>query len=143
LIRGRAHDNVIGGTLRSVIPQNTFSGNRGYGLAIAGRAHDNTVIDSYIGTNILGLKALGNGRGGVLVAGTAYRNSIGTLAAKPPSNLISGNRGNGVTLLRFTAFNRVVNNFIGLDRTGRRRLPNAGRPVLNLGRHNVVRANRT
>jgi hypothetical protein len=143
LIRGRAHDNVIGGTLRSVITQNTFSGNRGYGLAIAGRAHDNTVIDSYIGTNILGLKALGNGRGGVLVAGTAYRNSIGTLAAKPPSNLISGNRGNGVTLLRFTAFNRVVNNFIGLDRTGRRRLPNAGRPVLNLGRHNVVRANRT
>jgi hypothetical protein len=143
LVRGRAHDNVIGGTLRSVIQQNTFSGNRGYGLAITGRAHGNQVIDSYVGTNILGLSALGNGRGGVLVAGTAYRNSIGTLGTKPPSNLISANRGNGVTLLRFTSFNRVVNNFIGLDATGRRRLPNAGRPVLNLGHHNVVRANRT
>ena len=143
LVRGRAHDNVIGGTRRSVIRQNTFSGNRGYGLAITGRAHDNQVIDSYIGTNILGLTALGNGRGGVLVAGTAYRNSIGTLGTKPPSNLISANRGNGVTLLRFTSFNRVVKNFIGLDATGRRRLPNAGRPVLNLGHHNVIRANRT
>jgi hypothetical protein len=143
VIDGRAHDNVIGGTLRSVIRQNTFSGNRGYGLAITGRARDNQVIDSYIGTNILGLKALGNGHGGVLVAGTAYRNSIGTFGKKPPSNLISANRGNGVTLLRFTSFNRVVNNFIGLDATGLRRLPNAGRPVLNLGHHNVVRANRT
>jgi len=126
-----------------VIPQNTFSGNRGYGLAIIGRAHDNRVIDSYIGTAILGLTRLGNGRGGVLVAGTAYRNAIGTFATKPPSNLISGNRGNGVTLLTRTSFNRVVNNYIGLDRTGRRRLPNAGRPVLNLGRHNLVLANRT
>ena len=53
-----------------MIRQNTFSGNRGYGLAITGRAHDNQVIDSYIGTGILGLTALGNGRGGVLVAGT-------------------------------------------------------------------------
>jgi hypothetical protein len=143
LIHGRAHDNVIGGTLRSVIRQNTFSGNRGYGLAITGRAHDNQVIDSYIGTGLLGLTALGNGRGGLLVAGPAYRNSIGAFGSKPPSNLISANRGNGVTLLRFTSRNRVVNNWIGLDVTGRRRLPNAGRPVLNLGRRNVVRANRT
>jgi parallel beta-helix repeat protein len=143
LIDGSAHDNVIGGTLRSVIRQNTFSGNLGYGLAITGRAHDNRVIDSYIGTGILGLTALGNDRGGVLIAGTAHRNSIGTLSARPPSNLISANHGHGVTLLTRTAFNRVVNNYIGLDRTGRRRLPNAGRPVLNLGHHNLIAANRT
>ncbi len=143
LIHDSAHGNVVGGTRRSVIPQNTFSGNRGYGLAITGRAHDNRVIDSYIGPGILGLTALGNSRGGVLVAGTAYRNSIGTFGTKPPSNLISGNRGNGVTLVALTSHNRVVNNYIGLDRTGRRRLPNKGRPVLNLGRHNLVLANRT
>jgi parallel beta-helix repeat protein len=143
LIDGRAHGNIIGGTLRSVIAQNTFSGNHGYGLVITGRAHGNRVIDSYVGTGILGRTALGNGRGGVLVAGTAYRNSIGAFGSKPPSDLISGNRGNGVTLLRFTRFNRVVNNFIGLDVTGRRGIPNAGGPVLNLGRRNVIRANRT
>jgi hypothetical protein len=143
LIDGRAHGNIIGGTLRSVIAQNTFSGNHGYGLVITGRAHGNRVIDSYVGTGILGRTSLGNGRGGVLVAGSAYRNSIGAFGSKPPSDLISGNRGNGVTLLRFTRFNRVVNNFIGLDVTGRRGIPNAGGPVLNLGRRNVIRANRT
>jgi parallel beta-helix repeat protein len=143
LVDGTAHDNVIGGTRRSVIPQNTFSGNLGYGLAITGRAHDNQVIDSFIGTDTLGRYALGNGRGGVLVAGTAYRNAIGTLGTKPPSNLISGNHGNGVTLLTGTSFNRVVNNYIGLDRTGRLPLPNTGRPIVNLGRHNLILANRT
>ena len=41
LIAGTAHGNVIGGTLVSVIPQNTFSGNLGYRVAITGRAHNN------------------------------------------------------------------------------------------------------
>ena len=81
LIDGTAHGNMIGGTLRSVIPQNTFSGNRGYGVAITGQAHDNQVFDSFIGTEILGPRALGNSRGGVLIGGTAYRNSIGTFGA--------------------------------------------------------------
>ena len=37
LIDGWAHeDNTIGGTVVSVIPQNTFSGNDGYGLVITG-----------------------------------------------------------------------------------------------------------
>ena len=67
LIDGTAHGNTIGGTLVSVIPQNTFSGNSGYGVVIAGRAHDNIVFPSFIGTQILGVKALGNRLGGVLI----------------------------------------------------------------------------
>ena len=43
-----------------VILQNTFSGNEGYGLAITGRAHDNSVFDSFIGPDLAGLAALGN-----------------------------------------------------------------------------------
>lgn len=140
LIHGSAHGNVVGGALVSVIPQNTFSGNRGYGIAITGRAHDNVVFRSYIGTAILGVTALGNERGGVLVGGTAYRNAIGTLSSRP-SNLISGNRGNGVTLLPGTSRNRVVSNYIGRNRFGLP-LPNTGRPVVNLGHRNLIRANR-
>ncbi len=140
LVAGAAHDNIIGGTRRSVIPQNTFSGNAGYGLAIIGRAHDNRVFGSFIGTAILGLTALGNQKGGVLVAGTAYRNSIGTFSSRP-SDLISGNTGHGVTLLRGTHDNRVINNFIGLDRFGRR-LRNTGRAVVNRGIRNTFRGNR-
>jgi hypothetical protein len=141
LIDGNAHGNTIGGTLRSVIPQNTFSGNRRYGVEIAGRAHSNLVFRSYIGTAILGVTALGNGRGGVLVAGSAYLNAIGNFTSRP-SNLISGNTGRGVTLLSGTRLDRVVNNYIGFDRLGAP-LPNTGIPILNLGHLNVILANRT
>ena len=141
LIDGNAHGNTIGGTQRSVIPQNTFSGNAGYGLVITGWAHDNLVFRSYIGTALLGVTALGNQRGGVLVGGHAYLNAIGNFSSRP-SNIISGNRGNGVTLLYGTRLNRVINNFIGRNRLGIR-LPNTGRPILNLGRLNLILANRT
>jgi parallel beta-helix repeat protein len=140
LVDGAAHDNVIGGSRRSVIPQNTFSGNAGYGLAIVGRAYDNRVFGSFIGTAIFGLTGLGNQRGGILIGGTAYGNSIGNVLSRP-SDLISGNSGNGVTLLKGTHDNRVVNNYIGLDRFGRR-LRNTGRAVVNRGTANTFRGNR-
>ena len=89
LIDGTAHGNVIGGTLHSVIPQNTFSGNLGYGVAITGRAHDNHVFRSFIGTQLLGIKALGNKKGGVLIGGNANANLIGLTTLFQP--LISGN----------------------------------------------------
>jgi parallel beta-helix repeat protein len=141
LIDGTAHGNIIGGTLRSVIPQNTFSGNKGYGVVITGRAHDNRVFRSFIGTQLLGLKALGNKKGGVLIAGHAYGNVIGQ-ATRTPANLISGNTGIGVTLSSGTLRNSVINNYIGLDRSGGY-LRNSGRPIVNTGRHNTVRGNRT
>ena len=140
LVDGAAHNNTIGGSLRSVIPQNTFSGNSGYGLAIIGRAHDNRVFSSFIGTAILGLTRLGNQKGGVLVGGTAHGNSIGTLMSRP-SDLISGNTGNGILLLTGTHDNRVINNYIGLDRIGRL-LRNTGVAVVNMGTRNTFRGNR-
>ncbi len=140
LIDGTAHGNVIGGSLRSVIPQNTFSGNDGYGLAIVGRAHRNRVFASFIGTAILGVKALANHKGGVLLGGSVYRNSIGRAHTRR-SDLISGNIGNGVTLRAGTHDNRVIRNYIGLDRFGRS-LPNSGAAVVNSGRRNTIRGNR-
>jgi hypothetical protein len=141
LIDGSAHGNTIGGTLRSVIPQNTFSGNQGYGLAITGHAYRNLVMRSFIGTEILGTSALGNQAGGVLLAGTAYGNAIGAPRLHP-ANLISGNTGVGVTLLARTRGNWVISNYIGLGRFGHS-LPNTGQPVRNLGRDNHILGNRT
>ncbi len=140
-IDGTAHGNIIGGSLRSVIPQNTFSGNDGYGVVISGRAHHNRVFTSFIGTKLLGLATLGNHKGGVLLSGHAYANVIGALSMRP-ANLISGNTGNGVTLRAGTTRNRVIRNYIGLNRRGRP-MPNTGRPVVNHGRHNRIRGNRT
>jgi parallel beta-helix repeat protein len=140
-IDGSAHGNTIGGSLRSVIPQDTFSGNLGYGVAISGQAHDNQVFSSFIGTTLLGLAPLANHKGGVLLAGNAYANVIGALRMRP-ANLISGNVGIGVLLRAGTTRNLVINNYIGLDRLGRR-LPNTGRPVVNNGTRNIIRGNRT
>jgi hypothetical protein len=141
LIDGTAHDNTIGGSRRSVIPQNTFSGNDGHGIVITGRAYDNRVFSSYIGPLILGVKPGGNHQGGVLIAGRAFGNTIGG-TRKVPANLISANVGTGVSLGAGTSRNRVVGNYIGLDRLGRC-LPNTGRAVVNRGRHNTVKGNRT
>ena len=70
-INGTAHDNVIGGTQASVIPQNTFSGNGAYGVAILGAAHDNQVLLSYIGLSAGGTAGLGNTAGGIRSAFSA------------------------------------------------------------------------
>jgi parallel beta-helix repeat protein len=139
LIDGAAHGNVIGGTLVSVIPQNTFSGNKGYGVVIAGRAHDNTVVRSFAGTQVSGIKALGNKKGGVLITDHAYRNVIGQRTCRP-HNLISGNAGIGVTLTGGTVHNSVISNYIGLNRFGRD-LPNSGPPIVNSGRDNTISGN--
>jgi hypothetical protein len=139
-IDGDAHGNKLGGTLHSVIPQNTFSGNKGYGLAIVGRAHSNLVERTFVGTKVLGVAALGNKRGGILVGGRSYFNSIGSNHPRP-SNLISGNRGNGVTLTGRTHDNRVIYNYIGLNRF-RQCLRNAGRALVLGGRNTLTKGNR-
>jgi hypothetical protein len=141
LIDGSAHDNVIAGSYRSVIPQNTFGGNDGYGVAITGRAYGNQLTGAFVGTNILGVTALGNQKGGVLLAGRASQNLIGSLTTSP-ANLISGNDGIGVTLLKLTRSNQVFYNYIGLNRFGKP-LPNTGQPILDLGSGNNIRGNRT
>jgi parallel beta-helix repeat protein len=141
LITGTAHGNIIGGTLRSVIPQNTFSGNAGYGVVITGRAYGNHVFRSFIGTRLLGVNALGNKQGGVLISGDAHANLIG-LATLTPADLISGNTGIGVTLTSGTQRNSVINNYIGLNRLDHF-LRNSGAAVVNAGHDNTIRGNWT
>jgi hypothetical protein len=141
LIDGSAHHNTVGGNRVSVIPQNTFSGNDGYGLVITGSAYDNSVFKTFIGTDVLGTKALANAKGGVLISGHAHGNSIGN-SGRTPVNLISGNSGTGVWLSAGTSYNRVLHNFIGVNRV-RRPLRNSGKPVVNKGHHNLVKGNRT
>jgi hypothetical protein len=140
LITGSAHGLTVGGSLVSVIPQNTFSGNRGYGVAITGQAFDIVVFKSFIGTKILGVKAFGNGKGGVLLGGTVSHVLIG-FTHTSRSNIISGNTGNGVTLLAGTHDNAVLNNYIGADRFGAP-LPNTGHQLVNMGHRNLIQGNK-
>jgi parallel beta-helix repeat protein len=132
LVTGTAHNNTIGGYVdASVIPNQTFSGNTGYGVAVLGSAHDNTVFYNLVGTNVVGDGAEGNANGGVFVGGQAANNTIGgtsTNPFQPTANLISGNGGNGVTVVANGNSNPVVGNAIGVDRFGQP-LPNAGAPI--------------
>jgi parallel beta-helix repeat protein len=124
LIGGTAHGVYVGGDTHSVIPQDTFSGNGGYGIEFAGHAHDNTVVTSFVGTNVAGNGVIPNGRGGIFVGGSATHDSIGG-SSDPTSalhNLVSGNAHFGAFIDKDTSFISVIGNWFGLDRTGHRRL---------------------
>jgi hypothetical protein len=150
VLAGQAHHNTVGGTRRSVIPQNLFSGNRGFGIAMVGSAHHNQVLDTFIGTAVFGLSGASNGRGGLLIAGSAHDNTIGSPTSqgrvgtrgelRSPSNVISGNSGFGVGLGAGSRGNLVVNNYVGLDRLGRR-LPNSGPAIVDAGVGNALVGN--
>jgi hypothetical protein len=133
-IDGSAHGIVVGGKTPSVIPQDTFSGNGGYGVSILDRAHDNHIFSAYIGSNVAGLAAIPNGKGGIDIGGSATNNVIGgpKSAAVTQRNLISGNTGNGVTLGARSSFSSIIGNWIGLDRTEKKRLPNTGLPIVSI-----------
>ncbi len=133
LIDGNAHDNTIGDYYHSVIPQNTFSGNLGYGLAIIDGAHDNAAFNSFVGVDVPGTHALANYQGGVYVGAYAAHNRIGGTATdpkEPKKNLISGNVGNGVTLATGSSYTAVIDNWIGLNRAGKKTLPNTRHPIV-------------
>jgi len=132
LITGTAHDNIIGGYFSSVIPQNTFSGNLGYGIAITGAAYGNQVFHSSIGFDVLMLSPLGNTAGGILLATSGSGNVIGgvlTDVTKPVANFIGGNGGNGIALAGGSTGQAVIGNAIGVDRAGLPVFPNAGLPL--------------
>lgn len=133
LVDGTAHGNFIGDYYQSVIPQNTFSGNLGYGLAIVDGAHDNQVFNGFIGVDVMGRLALSNQQGGIYVGAYAAHNAIGgtsTDPSQPKKNLISGNVGNGVTLGKGSSYTTVVDNWIGLNKAGKKVLPNSGHPIV-------------
>jgi hypothetical protein len=132
LIDGTANNNTIGGYSVSVIPQNTFSGNKDYGIAITGQAYANEVFNSYVGTNVLGITPLANQLGGIYVGGSATNNLIGGMSTspnQPTTNVISGNGGYGVTLDAGTSNISVIGNYIGIDPFALS-LPNVTGPIL-------------
>ncbi len=116
-----AANNTIGGTdpgARNVISATDDN----VGLAILGSdASGNVVAGNYIGTDITGTAALGNDESGVHVG--SPRNTIGGTAAGA-GNLISGNRGTGVSFGSDSSDNLVQGNLIGTDVTGANPLGN-------------------
>jgi len=128
ITRNRTQANLIGGTASA--DRNVISGNRSNGIELDFPTFGNLIVGNYIGTTADGLSALPNGGAGVFISG-ARDNVIG--GREPGAgNLISGNSGSGVHIVGVFG-NQVQGNWIGVDATGRRALPNGGDGITLIG----------
>jgi hypothetical protein len=117
------------------VSYNLISGNADIGLYVVGFASTGTVVHgNAIGTDATGTFALGNGGDGVRIDGGTGNTVGGT--GPTDGNLISGNAGNGVTVLANN--DRVQGNLIGTDVTGSAALGNGGDGVSVNGSGNLV-----
>ena len=118
LINSGASADTIGGTVAGA--RNIISGNGTHGVEIDNPATDNLVEGNYIGTDITGTVALGNGvsggSAGVYVSGAS--NTIGGTVAGA-GNVIAGSGSYGIRLTTSTATgNLVEGNEIGTNAAG-------------------------
>ncbi len=117
--------NTIGGTTPGA--GNLISGNKDDGILLSSRG--TLVQGNFIGTDVTGTAALGNGGVNPLTAGVSISGFPGnTIGGTTPGagNLISGNNHDGVSIgVRFEG-NLVQGNLIGTDVTGTTALGNGG-----------------
>ncbi len=125
-ITNGANLNTIGGTITGGNPCNVIAGNDSDGVHIVNGAVENQVAGNYIGVNVSGQGALGNGASGVAIFAGAYGNIVGVAPnGNGSGNVISGNGQNGVYISDSeTHLNDVFGNDIGTDDTGSYSLPN-------------------
>jgi len=121
-------NNTIGGTTagaRNIISGNGSNGVPGRsGVYICCGATENLVQGNFIGTDVTGTVAMGNGGCGVEIFDQASNNTIGGTTAGA-GNVISGN-GRGIFISRGSTGNLMQGNFIGTDVTGTVALGNRG-----------------
>jgi uncharacterized repeat protein (TIGR01451 family) len=110
-----------GSTLRG-LAINRFPGS---GIEIVSLAGSSTISGNFLGTNLAGTAALGNGAHGVFVLNAPGNIIGGDLSANAAlANLISGNGRSGVYLRDNASANEVLGNIIGLNIAGTSAVPN-------------------
>jgi Right handed beta helix region len=138
-VDGTAHNIVIGGPQPTfnVIPQNTISANGGNGIAITGAAHNITINNGFIGTNVPGLVAFGNGEAGIYLGAGTSKTTIGSTSSSL-TTVVSANGTSGIDM-EGSNNNTVIGTWIGTDRTGTVPLGNeADGILLNNSSHNTI-----
>lgn len=118
-LNSSSNSNIIGGTAST--ERNIISGNMASGIGFAGSS-SNTVLGNYIGMNATGLDSIPNLGSGISLQANSDNNQIGGSNADS-SNLISGNRLNGV-LIEGSESNTIAGNFIGVDVNGTSEMSN-------------------
>jgi hypothetical protein len=130
---------TVGGTAAGT--RNIISGNTQNGLLISdgGGATANVIQGNFIGTDLTGAKALGNGMAGIKI-NFASNNTIGGTEAGE-GNLISGNNQDGILMNGDGATGNVVQgNMIGVAADGTSRLGNIANGVFltNFAANNMI-----
>ncbi len=132
-----AQSNVIGGTV--VGAGNLISGNGNAGVTIDDPGTGYNVVEgNYIGLNLAGTAAIGNGWAGVYLFGGTIGNRIGGVGV---GNVISGNGNQGVVITDSGTVGTVVaGNIIGLNALGTAAVPNTweGVALYNQAQFNVI-----
>jgi hypothetical protein len=138
----QATNNTVGGTTPAA--RNIISGNGFTGLSLVGGSVGNIVEGNYIGLDVTGTQAVGNGGAGVTFGvsytsgntfyngSPAVNNLIGGETAGS-ANVISANSANGINVSSAsgTAQNNVIaGNLIGADASGVNPLGNQGDGIL-------------
>src|SRR5262249_53518507 len=118
-IRNGSSGVTVGGT--TAAERNVISGNAGNGIFLFDGANNNTIQGNYLGTNVAGTAAVGNGSGigmGGIFSTRALNNTTrGSTAAA--GNVISGNTSYGINLDAATTVDNVIqNNIIGKTADG-------------------------
>lgn len=130
-IGGGAQMNLIGTNSdggADAAERNVISGNLTQGVFLRDQGTDqNLVAGNFIGTDVTGTTALGNGNFGVVIFLGPQRNRIGVTGPDAAGrNIISANTRPGVSIQGAGAeHNMVSGNYIGTDVTGERPLGNA------------------
>lgn len=116
LIAGGSTGNEIGGI--NIADRNVISGNTDAGVAVQDAATTgNHVIGNYIGCDLSGESALGNGVNGVHIKPGSSNTTVG------PGNVISGNVGRGINV-DSSSGNTIRGNRIGTNAMGQSALGN-------------------
>lgn len=128
--------NVIGGTAPGA--RNIISGNGARGIVIeTNGASANVIQGNFIGTDVTGASAVPNLTNGVMIVSAPGNLVGGTTAAA--RNIISGNTRIGVAVLYAGSSNTwVCGNYIGLDASGAKSLPNTWTGVQIEGAGSVI-----
>lgn len=133
-----AANNIIGGDFAGA--GNLISGNAELGIYMVDAGTDsNRILGNFIGVDITGMYAIGNGFSGIGIFGGATNTIVGGLSISE-RNLISGNGQFGIAINGEGSRGlTVVNNYIGTDYNGTVAIPNLfGGVVVERGARDVT-----
>lgn len=116
---------------------NVIGANGGDGVRFVDGANHNLVLGNYIGTDVSGVRELGNGGNGVTILDSNFNQILGTTAPDKDNpfvfyNVISGNRGNGLVVENSNS-TTIYANFFGLGADNKTPLGNHRNGVLIKG----------